>query len=269
MPRPPSNFVFVGVLAPVNLIWIWGGGTQPQLYGGGGGGHPTRVIGGHSTPEPWLSWPPHLVCSPWVSVVSQKMGGALVPEHLARGFESPLDLLTERAGVNRQVLGSIPSESAASDSQSGGCGLESRLELRDQVPPEIKSQHQWNSNPRGQVHSFSRRARSILGLHNKTIRQTVRSPLEDLVPEHFGRGFESPLDLLAERLTARSSVQSRVKPQHLTSNLGVAGSSPAWGCGFESHLKLEIQHLWDSNPCRQVSARSRRAPYHSDFTTRL
>ena len=127
MPRPPSNFAFVGVLAPVNLIWILGGGTQPQLYGGGG--HPTRVIGGHSTPEPWLSWPPHLVRSLRVSVVSQKLGGALVPEPLARGFESPLDLKTERAGVNRQVLGSIPSESAASDSQSEGCGLESRLEL--------------------------------------------------------------------------------------------------------------------------------------------
>ena len=153
-----------------------------------------------------MSWPPHLVRSLRVSVVSQKLGGALVPEPLARGFESPLDLKTERAGVNRQVLGSIPSESAASDSQSGGCGLESRLELRDQVPPEIKFQHRWNSNPRGQVHSFSRRARSILGLHNKTIRQTVRSPLEDLVPEHFGRGFESPLDLLAERAAVNRQV---------------------------------------------------------------
>ena len=66
------------------------------------------------------------------------MGCALVPEPFARGFESPLDLLTERAAVNRQVLGSIPSEGAASDSQAGGCGFESRLELRVQVPPEIK-----------------------------------------------------------------------------------------------------------------------------------
>ena len=35
------------------------------------------------------------------------MGCALVPEPFARGFESPLDLLTERAAVNRQVLGSV------------------------------------------------------------------------------------------------------------------------------------------------------------------
>ena len=66
------------------------------------------------------------------------MGCALAPEPFARGFESPLDLLTERVAVNRQVLGSIPSERAASDSQAGGCGFKSRLELRVQVPPEIR-----------------------------------------------------------------------------------------------------------------------------------
>ena len=41
MPRPPSNFAFVGVLAPVNLIWIWGGGTQPQLFLGGRAPNPS------------------------------------------------------------------------------------------------------------------------------------------------------------------------------------------------------------------------------------
>ena len=44
------------------------------------------------------------------------MGCALVPEPFGRGFESPLDLLTEWAAVNRQlVLGSIPIGGAASD----------------------------------------------------------------------------------------------------------------------------------------------------------
>ena len=43
------------------------------------------------------------------------MGFALVPEPFGRGFESPLDLLAERAAFNRQVLGSIPSGGTSSD----------------------------------------------------------------------------------------------------------------------------------------------------------
>ena len=54
----------------------------------------------------------------------------LFTESFARGFESPLDLLTERAAVKLQVLGSTSSKGTASDSQSEDCGFESRLELR-------------------------------------------------------------------------------------------------------------------------------------------